>query len=83
MSMNDPLWTRETATARAQELVRQYLRTPDVLSPDEQALAMRITILEERLYRIVDETMPYTLLQDMKAGMTIMVRIPKPFMVRD
>lgn len=35
--------------------------------------------LKAQLFGIVDITVPYTVDHDIKAGHTIMVRIPKPF----
>lgn len=43
--MNTPLLTDAEAHARATELVAQFNSDPDVLSPDEQALAMELKAL--------------------------------------
>jgi hypothetical protein len=43
--MADPLWTEAEAKKRAIELVAQFDQNPDVLSPDEQALAMTLRSL--------------------------------------
>ncbi len=40
--INDPLFTAAEATTRAADLVEAFSRNPDVLSPDEQALAMEV-----------------------------------------
>ena len=40
--MSEPLWTDLEAAQRAQELCVTFKRNPDVLSPDEQALAMTL-----------------------------------------
>lgn len=46
-------------------------------------LKMRIAVLERRLYSISPDVIPLTLESDMKAGHTLMVRVPKKFMVRE
>jgi hypothetical protein len=63
--------------------MEHWRRNPDVLSPDEQALAIRVELLEGRLYGITPETLPHTVEKDAPAGTTLMIRIPKKFMVRE
>jgi hypothetical protein len=47
--MSEPLLTPIYAKARTAELVEQFERDPDVLSPDEQALVMEIQRLQQEL----------------------------------
>lgn len=63
--MNTPLLTDAEAHARATELVASFNRDPDVLSPDEQALAMELKALSharrDRILKVLNDNLsPWT-----------------------
>ncbi len=49
-----PLLTESEARERALALLKQYDRDPDCLSPDEQALAMTIRMLERATRDVIE-----------------------------
>jgi len=45
--INEPLFTATEAQDRALELIAQFDKNPDVLSPNEQALAMQVKVMTQ------------------------------------
>lgn len=55
MSLDAPLWTLEQAEARSAGLLEHFSGYPDILSPDEQALAMVIAARDDKVEELETE----------------------------
>jgi hypothetical protein len=57
--MNELLLTEDQAYERAREYLALFERTPDALSPDEQALVMTINRLVRVIEALDADTLPH------------------------